>query len=196
MMPITPARLRALLKRDVIKPASGLNLPGSRGLAALADALSRQQDLHHPSLGDVRQACFDCYIALDKLESELLNYSKACQVAAGRSDVPAAIRNKLLEYAALAKEAAEEHIQYFVFEATMDIDPTKRWHFRARHLYRDFARAMEPANPGYTLGADVAARFIAAVVPLITGERPKASSVAVFLKQNKYLLAEPALTGG
>jgi hypothetical protein len=195
-MTITPAELRSLLRADVIRPKSGLHLPRQRDLAALAAALSHQQDLHHPSLAAVRRAQQDCWDALDVLARALVKLGHEYAAAADRGDVPARFSDdKLRKYAALAADEAVRAVMRHVCEAQIDEGPgtlsglpTKpgktppKWRGLSDQLYLDFADALGPANPGYKPGADVAARFIAAVVPLITGEQPKSDSVAVWLK--------------
>lgn len=56
----------------------------------------------------------------------------------------------------------------------------------ANALVLDFINAIKPANPTLDLGIGhegPIARYIAAVVPLITGETPPATSVATKLKK-------------
>lgn len=68
--------------------------------------------------------------------------------------------------------------------------PRKRkgsqWHKYARDLQVFFVEAMEEANPGSEIRlADdgPVSRFIAAVIPFITGERPKPTAIARHLQR-------------
>jgi hypothetical protein len=66
------------------------------------------------------------------------------------------------------------------------VDEKKKWHQLQDALCRDFIAAMKPANPDETFGLSekgVLARFVAAVMPSITGETVKPSSVGQHRKR-------------
>ncbi|MFY9771951.1 MAG: hypothetical protein WAK04_17190 [Xanthobacteraceae bacterium] len=66
------------------------------------------------------------------------------------------------------------------------VENNKKWHELQEALCRDFIAAMRPTNPHETFGLSekgVLARFIAAVMPSITGETVKSSSVGQHRKK-------------
>jgi hypothetical protein len=63
--------------------------------------------------------------------------------------------------------------------------PAMGWKWLADELPEDFINAMKPNNPEFSPGLSYSgpvARFIAVVVPLLTGEHPTPASVATQLK--------------
>jgi hypothetical protein len=65
--------------------------------------------------------------------------------------------------------------------------PINTWHDIARELAFDFQVAMHPNNPTLQMGLSNAGpmqRFVAAVVPHITGERPNVLQVGKHLKDH------------
>jgi hypothetical protein len=63
---------------------------------------------------------------------------------------------------------------------------SESWRWLATVLVEDFRNAMKAANPSAKFGrghGGPAARFIAAVTPMLTGQEPKSSSVSTQLKR-------------
>lgn len=209
---LTDVELRALLERDVRR--ANQKLPPPDRILTLAKELSylrlmlsesgrrvltkSQTDLQHitAALSEIIRLSptvmekFPLHIAV--IEGRLIGLSK--------SDLPESELNDEVTSSHFAiRELKEQQLQFLemmhVCEELIETDcyglfgnkaPIYSWHDISHRLVTSFQLAMRPTNPTLRMGLSKGPvpRFIAAVVPHITGERPNGDQIGKYLRDN------------
>ncbi len=188
--PITVELLRGLFATKVLK--GRLKMPGDADLKKLALILEgwRQSYLSEQSAYSLRERQDNARKALDKLRealSELRTLNKHFFENAEQDHAPASVFIILNRRLAEIKHALTclSRIETATFLSESGIG-AEGWMWLAGVLPQDFENAMRPANPTIVFGlghGGPLARFIAAVVPPLTGESITAQSVSAQLKR-------------
>jgi hypothetical protein len=194
--PITAQCLRELFTKHVLR--GPLKMPDDAELEKLAGILEhRRGEFQWESYSRDRRALQDnVFIAFRAASDKLMQFDKAELKAATTTHVP---EHALFYLRARLAESIDFRVKVERFGALIDSgfspDPALTyapptygatgWKWLAEVLPDDFVVAMRSNNPTFDPGISHAGpvpRFIAAVVPLITGEQPTVQSVATQLK--------------
>jgi len=191
--PITACSLRKLLATDVL--CGRLKMPRDADLDKLAGTLEhwrlffhKEGKLHHARSVLQRQASR----TLKKLSNDILKLveldTSNLQAGTHDSNTPPGLLGVLRvrfadsERVYAGVKGIGSHAELAPYE------PAMGWNSLADELPKVFINAMKPNNPSFSPGVSdkgPVARFIAAVAPLLTGERPSAASVSTQLKSRR-----------
>jgi hypothetical protein len=188
--PFTLESLRDLLANEVIGPK--LTMPGNDQIAELARILNGwqehyfiEQDMRY--VVEIKKEALTALTTLDKAYSQLKEVHQRFEADAMNEGAPSAIceilESKLVEIEVVQGFIAKMESSTVLAETSSG--PDRGWLWLAHVLPKDFRNAMLPNNP--TFGDGIGhngplARFIAAVTPSLTGQRPTRGSVATQLK--------------
>jgi hypothetical protein len=193
--PITAQTVRELLVGQVLRPANRLRMPGDAELEKLARILEgwrkifrAEQRLHHRRALQ-KQALIAVKTASDVVR-KIAEQDQAWLVDVLQDSAPPGVLRDLNGrirpikdvYVNIKRIAGSQALN----EEVVFSHGFQSWHWLGSVLVEDFRNAMKPANPSAKFGSGhsgPAARFIAAVAPMLTGEEPKSSSVSTQLKQ-------------
>jgi hypothetical protein len=189
--PVTAQRLDRLITANVLR--GRLRMPDEAALRKLAHILEgwRQTYQGEQFARRRRKLQDEALKALDVLSYAVLNLwlwdQRNIRDAIGEH-APSNVRRILNECASHSKEVCRAvdaiawmpGVGHRLAESGLD-----RWSWLINVLPLDFVGAMQSTNPKFRPGighAGPLARYIAAVVPLVTGEHPSPGSVATQLK--------------
>jgi hypothetical protein len=191
--PFTPESLRELLvAQKVVR--GGHIMPDDDGIAELARILNgwhgyyvAQQKLR--PLAELRKKALDALSLLADVFSQLDDITKGFETYevnhTASQTILAILRTRLTEI-----KTAQEFIEAAETFSVL-VDPSlgedRGWRWLAKVLPDDFRTAMLSNNPTFD-GVKPVARFIAAVVPSLTGEQPTTASVVTQLRVVKKSL--------
>ena len=173
-----------------------LRMPGDAELKELASILEywrlvfqNEQPLHHRrQLQDKGLAALK---ALSDVLSNIAELDAAELNAAVRESAPAGIIRKLGERSMTINDVRRVIERIGTSRALVESPAShgfERWQWLADVLPEDFVNAMKLSNPTFAPGlghTGPVARFIEAVVPVLTGEHPTAASIATQLKMRR-----------
>lgn len=192
--PITAESLRNIFEAEVL--GRDLKMPREADLKKLAAILEHWRQTYHGEniLGERRKLQDDATTAVTKLSEivhRLAELDTQNIVAAINDSAPAGIQRDLVVRLSASGHLREKVNDIAQSPTLLDSPMTygaTGWKFLIDVLPKDFFNAMKPANPTFALGISAAgpvARFIAAVVPKLTGEHPTVGSVATQLKARR-----------
>ncbi len=199
--PFSVAALRRLL-RPILKGASyGQTMPNSAALAQLADVLNAIREFHFVEAdiapGNAHRQAIKAALSraaeeIDKLKAErkqCLDVAERCvglnPDATYYSASVAAVRDQLAEI-----EQTAALLRYVETLGALQErgNGVLSWTDHGDHIVAAFARAMRSTNPNFKGGAGhdgdgPTVRFLAAVMPALTGERYKLNTISAHLKR-------------
>jgi hypothetical protein len=191
--PFTVEMLRELLARDVL--GKKLKTPADAEIEELARILSfwrshyREGQTYRP-LNQRKKKARDALAALKDsyaiLKDDTQRHLASAIEGAAPSGVLEMLGRQLDEIGATEKFIAIAENYSVIADLANYVG--ERWPTVAGVLIEDFHNAMLPANPQLKLAFShngPLARFFAAIVPFLTGERPTPGSVATQLKARK-----------
>jgi hypothetical protein len=184
--PFTLESLRQLLAEEVIRRQQ--TMPGDAEITELARILNYWQGR---ALKELQRDALAALATLANVFPRLRDLTKSFEANAVQDQAPPAIlailRKRLAEIDA-ARDFIAKAEGFSVWNDPSDAPD--RWQWLAGVLPIDFENAMRSTNPNYTAGLShngPLARFIAAVVPSLTGQHPTPGSVATQLKKLRKL---------
>jgi hypothetical protein len=194
-LPFTSDSLRLLLGRVLSKRQT---MPGDAEIDRLVDVLNFWKN-YYASVDDADQtnewlqqeeaALETLAIVLPKLKTKIRTELDFFRVAKWNGEIVAAKEKRLRELETLSDAVTTSMQAKFwtrFWEQQNIAGDNRRWREIQDVLCQDFVAAMKPANPEAMFGLSeggALARWIAAVTPLITGERVKVSSVGQHRKK-------------
>ena len=192
--PFTLESLRRLLAEEVISRQP--TMPGDAEITELARILNYWQchyliEQKSRALKELQRDALDALATLAKVFPRLRDLTKSFEANAVQDQAPPVILAILRKHLAEI-DAARDFIaktEGFSVWADPSIAPD-RWQWLADVLPIDFENAMRSTNPNYKARLShngPLARFIAAVVPSLTGQHPTPDSVATELKKLRKL---------
>jgi hypothetical protein len=164
MVPFTPEAMRGILEKVLRTGSNRLRAEDVKRLTIALNAVATSHWSKIAFSGSERQQKFD------KLWAAVANLDEADRAEFGPRGVVAIATDYALKPPPKRPEEGKG---------------PKRWHEVAPLIANAFRDAVRPRNPTLTLGNSdqgSVARFVAAVVPQITGEEPTVAAVAARLK--------------
>jgi hypothetical protein len=188
--PFTLESLRQLLAEEVIRRQQ--TMPGDAEITELARILNYWQghylvEQKSRALKELQRDALAALATLANVFLRLRDLTESFEANAVQDQAPpvilAILRKRLAEIDA-ARDFIAKAEGFSVWDDPSDAPD--RWQWLAGVLPIDFENAMRSTNPNYTAGLShngPLARFIAAVVPSLTGQHPTPDSVATQLKK-------------
>jgi hypothetical protein len=201
--PITVQSLRKLFETHVLR--GDLKLPGDAELNELTGILEywRQVYLNEQILRHRRKlqdAALGLVKTLNDIVSKLIELDQQNLIAAATDRAPAGVLRELTTRLTESGDtrATVERVRRSpgLLHSPLGYG-AEGWKWLADVLPLDFVNAMKSANPEFAPGVShtgPVARFLAAVVPMLTGEHPPAASIATQLKMRRKAHREASLS--